>query len=665
MPSCYDCHPQYNNNITQISTLANLNAGNNISVYSYNYDQEAPLAAHNGTKYSIYEGVPCVVCHGPMHNTTKPDPSVPTNSNITEYTQCTSCHDAYKRHNDSVSCTVCHSQDAHEIKVFAQNGTYIKDATSTSRGNCTSCHQNSSLMSTLLAQPKAGAYSGSAPQVNAPLLHSENTYNGSLWDRGTDFWTNTSEVSKCNYCHGDTKHKTSALGYPNTFKGTNVVGGDLSGDWCASCHYQSNSNYNSMVTTMNPVPPEITGNATYGDYTIADDNETEYLNHISIGGFNDSDCKGCHDKNGSTTSTQFIHNVSIGGGAECISCHDVGSQAEHLVNATSIAEGVHKNLNNQSANPYGVAVENKKCWGCHASDGQNLGKMRMGDRYKNPWQCQDCHMWNGTRNASSWETQNPGSPVPPAIYEHAPNGTDIVTNISVEGYSKYVASCLYCHNNSIGNTSGTRGGNLSANVSHYATTDFLMAPYTNSTDCNYCHNQSNSEIRIKWGDAPQNSVTGMNYENSECWSCHEDNMQMPTNFHNETLNKGSDCRGCHFNYSKMNVLNKPEKYVNGTMFNASVHGNKSAIDCRDCHTKGHPPPESNLKWCEDCHSVQERHNITSTPQNNLVNGTSVLKIIDCTTCHDANAYNNAKNTFNRTSGKDCRWCHSFPDKTYN
>jgi hypothetical protein len=127
-------------------------------------------------------------------------------------------------------------------------------------------------------------------------------------------------------------------------------------------------------------------------------------------------------------------------------------------------------------------------------------------------------------------------------------------------------------------------------------------------------------------------------------------------------------------------FNASEKWVNETLFTPSVHGNFSVIYCTNCHTltEGHPPPESRWHWCEDCHVVMpkyangsprkdvlQRHNMTFRPQFNLVNVggtmTSVINVTDCTVCHDTDMYNTARTTFTRESGKDCRFCHSFPD----
>jgi len=129
------------------------------------------------------------------------------------------------------------------------------------------------------------------------------------------------------------------------------------------------------------------------------------------------------------------------------------------------------------------------------------------------------------------------------------------------------------------------------------------------------------------------------------------------------------CRECHGNWTKMNeTFNNDTLWVNITMFNDSVHGDPDNINCSDCHTYAHPPPESGWKWCESCHVANQstsdpnRHNLTSDPQNNVFNSTdSVMDITDCKACHDADLYDTATATYNSTSGKDCRYCHTFPD----
>ncbi len=216
----------------------------------------------------------------------------------------------------------------------------------------------------------------------------------------------------------------------------------------------------------------------------------------------------------------------------------------------------------------------------------------------------------------------------------------------------------------------------------------------NTTNCLWCHNQTNASVRRYWGNATliyynrsnQNQYIGPELmygatNLSDCYFCHTNNQGTPVNFHAATLEPGRACHTCHFNYTIMRgEFNEPEKWLNETLFRNSVHGNFSFIYCNNCHTMtgGHPPPEARWRWCEDCHvvmpqdsqgipqiNVQQRHNLTFKPQYSYLNdsGTikSVVNVTDCTLCHNSTIYNQARATFNRSSGKDCRFCHSFPD----
>ncbi|MEE8167249.1 MAG: hypothetical protein V3T58_00050, partial [Candidatus Hydrothermarchaeales archaeon] len=223
-------------------------------------------------------------------------------------------------------------------------------------------------------------------------------------------------------------------------------------------------------------------------------------------------------------------------------------------------------------------------------------------------------------------------------------------------------------------------------------------------NCIFCHNNTNVTQRKIWGNASQ-ILEPQNTEhpgrtataNSECYNCHVEGGGTPSSFHSETLTRGAGtCRACHFNYGTFTSTTR-SKFVNETKYNESVHWNQSVIDCEDCHTntsdgtKNHTganylPPESGWKWCEACHVVQptyanqspnkddtQRHNITNKPQLLQYNVSGTLKSpldikaegtnqsAGCIVCHDATLYNNSVNTYNRTSGKDCRYCHTFPD----
>src|SRR5660398_78624 len=130
MPNCYQCHPVLNSNPSNISTLANLAAGNGISVYSFNFDQKKPLAAHTGTMFSLVDSVPCIVCHGPAHNNSKPYNLAGASNSNTENEQCWSCHTSRATtHKSNTNCVGCHSQNAHNISTAGGGGP-----------DCISCH---------------------------------------------------------------------------------------------------------------------------------------------------------------------------------------------------------------------------------------------------------------------------------------------------------------------------------------------------------------------------------------------------------------------------------------------------------------------------------------------------------------------------------------------
>jgi hypothetical protein len=502
IPSCYDCHPMFNNNLTNISTLDDLIpgpaanvTGKNISVYSYNFDNGTPLTAHNGTESSLIESVPCVVCHGPAHNNTKPDPIYANTNNITEYTQCTACHNAYQRHNDSVSCTVCHSQDAHSIKVFSQSASYIslnRTNPNPARGNCTNCHQNSTFLNILLQQNLSGEYSGGdPPQIPEPVNHSNDINAGIKWNQTPGYWTNSRQLTWCLYCHGVTQHNATALGRPSLSQGNNTVNSTISSStsWCASCHWQGYSNgtntYNDTVSTFNfpdeplLVPPEITGNASFGPTS-----NPAYYNHSGFSDYNDSTCKNCHGSLASGTDiTGFMHNVAASGGSNCINCHDIsgsGAPLDKRITASSMKQGVHANLNRNATNSTSIDPINKACWACHGDGSEPAGHPPT---YKTPKNCNnnDCHSISQSQYNETM------------IYSHFRNASlngnpNNVTNYNITTSEQ----CQNCHINSLVTTDNN--SNL-ALVSHYGSKDNLI----DSFNCVYCHlDKDNSE---DWGNA--------------------------------------------------------------------------------------------------------------------------------------------------------------------
>ncbi len=441
--SCYGgagCHP-FRTDISGKSTLNGI-----VSAYSNSTGTYDKYHTPNST-------VPCIVCHGPMHNTTKPDESLRfTRNNDTESSQCTVCHTNYNKHKGSMNCTLCHSDDVHAIKVFSQSAGYVNHS-SANQGNCTSCHQNATFLNILKAQPRAGNYSGPpAPQIKKPLNHSDDPLAGTKWG---SHWT--TQQTACIYCHDNTLHSLTPLGRILKFApGYQMYGGIGTNTSCANCHYKADGNYSQMTSAFTDagllIPPEITNVTNWKGIF------TDYYNH-SFTTYHDQDCKSCH---GSLLSTganmsEFQHNIAQGtaGSADCIACHNIDGTAGagRLVNfsAMNSSGAIHKNLNNGTETT--LSADNKKCWACHGN-GSNPGNKHPSN-YRTPYDCEDCHVQKIGQNLNF---------TPKAILnvsQHYWNGANITINVT---------SCDSCHNRTemlVGINLDPDGPLASNNSAHY------------------------------------------------------------------------------------------------------------------------------------------------------------------------------------------------------
>ncbi|MFZ3060901.1 MAG: hypothetical protein WA102_14330 [Candidatus Methanoperedens sp.] len=629
--SCFNatggCHVS-RADLTSKNTLSNsVNVSNATSLYSIN------STSFNATFHTPNSTVPCIICHGPMHNITKPDETQQfIRNNNTEDSQCKTCHTSYNEHNSSnitsggVNCTICHSDDVHEIQVFAQNATYVDlnhDNPNPARGNCTNCHQNASFFAALESRPKAGNYTGrDPPQIPVPLNHSTDPYSGALWN-GTPlrFWDNTSQVSACYYCHGNTTHNTSALGRIGNVKGINNLNQSLtSSTWCANCHYKNAPDY--AGTSFLPEPPEIL-NAS-GKVPAKSRDGTTFTNHSNYfaSGYNDSVCKNCHNNNlaASATSLNFSHNVNIGSGGapNCIQCHNLvtglSGGAPVGVNFTAVNLSVHYGINSQNATNWSYVAVIGACWACHDTDG-NVSSGHP-DKYKTPKTCTDCHLANGT-----YYNQSVKWGLNVTVSEHYYGGDQITAGNSSSG----ISSCINCHENvsemivynndtNLGSFTGDgvrlTGGNMS--FYHYGRDRSDIRTGT-TANCSYCHQNTNTAFNISMSDPAYSknvSNHSMSYSSSNpgCSQCHNSGW-----LHNSTLTKpnitlpnSTYCLTCHGTGGTANIKNlsqhngtvnctqchlnstrsiHPVRYLqqDGTNFSAQKTG---AVNCATCHQSG-------------------------------------------------------------------------------
>jgi hypothetical protein len=246
----------------------------------------------------------------------------------------------------------------------------------------------------------------------------------------------------CNYCHGDTRHNSTALGRPANWNGSNIMNSSITNksNWCAGCHYQgyisSVKGYSSMVQTFQnyslSIPPEITNHTSYAPYNV-----TGYYNHSLTPDYNDSACKDCHGRfiSSSAAIKDFMHNVSTG---SCTNCHfnyaymNSAGKPEKYVNSTMFNASPHASLS---------------CEACHTKGHNNIGARKA---------CEDCHAVQ----------QNP------KIDSDRHNITSNPWDYSISGVSGSVVNittCTTCHEDTLYNNATSNYG------------------YGKPYDCNYCH----------------------------------------------------------------------------------------------------------------------------------------------------------------------------------
>ncbi|VVB93081.1 Cytochrome c7 c [uncultured archaeon] len=336
-------------------------------------------------------------------------------------------------HNNTVNCTECHTgpnkKNIHPMTYLQPNGSYV--TANQTAVNCTDCHQFNTLDSLLSRSP---------PKVTTTVQHGDNILNGSVWNNTQQpFWTNTSQQSMCDYCHGDSRHNATGLGGPSNWSGSNTMNSSITSNsnWCAGCHYKDylsgEKSYGNMTLTFTgtnrSVPPEITNSSSYSPYNVSG-----YYNHSLTPDYSDSTCKGCHSKSLSTdTINKFVHNISTG---ICTSCHfsynymnSVG-KPEQFVNSTMYNNSPHG----------GLACEN-----CHTKGHNNIGARKA---------CEDCH---AVQQNPITDKDRHNITAKPSEYIY--NGTSVVN----------ITDCTVCHDSTLYNSATATYG------------------YNKTIDCNYCH----------------------------------------------------------------------------------------------------------------------------------------------------------------------------------
>ncbi len=548
---------------------SNINASGYVScTYCHQQNSSFDVVMQDITHNSMFNhtdnagGPVCGDCHGSgkigsggLHSASLTKPVLTATNN----TLCMSCHTDKKPHNsagnraknETVYCVECHTgdinnvnvRDIHGIKYLNTSGKFEVWNT-TSPAVCTTCHRSN-----------PGGKFINASRI-PPLNHSDSPVAGHKWNKTSQtYWTSGDEQSACAYCHGDSRHRANALGNVSLIEDslTRNTTSLSSTSWCAGCHFNQAANYNG--TAYSPMVVNISGwglnNATDG---------TGYRDHInrgyiSVTSYSDEQCFKCHGGLLSTstpTTREFVHRVAIGvgGGNNCISCHDIGASLAPDIdfNATQDTSAAHRNLNSNVVTS--LPAENKKCWACHTTNGQEPPAGDHPQGYNTPKLCEDCHT-TGLFGA-------------PLVKEHFKNGEDVkVTN----------ADCWNCHSlgeNQVSNldfekpSHYTSVDNNKSYASHYVKVRSDLQARKDESYCGYCHQQqkggtTSSAYNQFFTDLnrtvqPDHSARSRRYY-APCFKCHNS----INNLHAQSLKIPSfssfdskECGGCHITITSGN-----------------------------------------------------------------------------------------------------------------
>jgi hypothetical protein len=643
----------------------------------------------------------CITCHnrtapsttGKLNITSMNLSSTASHKNLTEgITNSTPISDDVVK-----ACWACHWNGTDPNTTHPNKTTFNSTFLNKTAWLCYDCHSNTTGGITDVT-------SGVTSNYSAPAVYAHIPQNAMNSITGTSDRTNITTSVQCWFCHN-----RSVLISNNSLDATNLTNYSISN----VSHYGTNQ---SLINTT--ICTDCHKNATNASFWYFQPNASSAS---EPGGRDLSDYINLTIRHPAAYANN-IPNYTV-----CKYCHNSSSVDSFHSQDLVMPAYVHRDYDWEGDGdaPFGTPIqapqEGESCIACH----QKMFGVSSSDPRKT---CEDCHVVN----LSSGRPNGPFTTGPfffslrsdynqsvPLVYEHW-NGSisglfvpDVKTRNMSSGWGSTttLSTCMAwntnngngtCHGVSWENRSGSKyfAFNRSLSDSDPAS-EKNMIPYKYgqgpidflppSTNCTFCHIDvglvsDDPSRRERWGYAPtinssDSSSRMFGATNlSDCYFCHVENTQVPNFFHDQELTVRW-CDDCHFNFTLMNdSFSEPEKWVNETMFNSSVHGNASIIFCQNCHTmtEGHSPPESRWRWCEDCHvvipqysngspkkDVMQRHNMTFRPQFNLINVsgvmTSVVNITDCTICHNATMYNQARSIFNRTSGKNCRFCHSFPD----
>ncbi|PWB55571.1 MAG: hypothetical protein C3F06_02225 [Candidatus Methanoperedenaceae archaeon] len=359
-------------------------------------------------------------------------------------------------------------------------------------------------------------------------------------------------------------------------------------------------------------------------------------------------CSLCH-KNSQNASAYWAnlirHPAKSQDDSFCDNCHNTTPatdlHSQPLVKPNDIHSGFDwQDDDNNDITPFGT---NEACMSCH------------GTHYTIYKICEDCHVSNKSGPVLNYFTRPDINETIPKVYAHT-NFSDAVnvpnqsTVYSPSPGEKTFSSCSGFNAATLeGSCHGNSYKNISASGGFYAFkriyTDSRSTPYhftqtidrlPDTTNCVFCHNQTDAVIRKAWGNATQITsgrhswYTGS--DNSECWNCHVSTGTAPVDFHSDsvTAGGGSDCISCHS--GDVNI----SKFARHANLNTSDgNNNVTNNDCWTCHYKK-DMNRNNVYLCESCHSNSS--GIVNVTDPALIKIDFMHAMTSCKTCHAPSGY---------------------------
>jgi len=589
------------------------------------------------------------------------------------------------------------ANDNNEIHKNLNSGASASNGTAYYANNkrCWFCHgDDGAEPTTLNAHPSRYKTPRRCPDCHLPLSMGGNNHNNGLTGCNCHFnipyplrshlWNGTNiftpAVTTCYDCHNKSEMLIPAYDPDN---GSGAVYGGLNGGNNSASHYgRKRADLRIGISTNCSYCHQNTSTV-FATAMVNSSNNASIANHSLRYNSSNPSCTSsqCHSTGWLHKDTLTKPNLTLPNSSYCLSCHgNNGTGSTNYSGAVTKIKEKHNNTIN--------------CSECHLNTSKDVHPMKYlkpnasyNSSNSTAVNCTTCHQ--ATTVDSNLSLPPPKIPSSMTHSDNASNGT-LWNSTAYWTPASPLTACIYCHNDTkhnataLGRPANWKGNNI-VNSSlgtgtwcascHYRNYSSGGKNYSNMTGAFTSANLS-VPPEITNGSYAVNIYNRSNYYNHSlkdysdavCRLCHGVNLSSSTTIsaflHNITW---GSCTSCHYSFEAMNNTTRPDRYVDFSMYNTSLH---RQLSCTNCHTKGHKNIGAR-KACEDCHAVQaspitdkDRHNITSTPSTYYYNSVNVVNITDCTTCHSETLYNTSISTYGYWKPKDCDYCHTYPDKYY-